>query len=180
MSKVAYQPMTVLVRAELGDSPWISTSAKVLRAAATFATMIATCGAVAICSIGPKGSAGIPIFRGTKVSPVTPAAQDNGIGMLLPDTNQAGHEPIASDHSITGQISAPALITTPSPASVERPETSVSDGALLKPERLEIVRKNRERKLPTAVRKSLEKDRRQALRKRYRREMKYEAEGLKE
>ena len=163
--------MTVLVRAELGDSPWISTSAKVLQAAATFATMIATCGAVAICSIGPKESAGIPIFRGTKVSPVTPAAQDHGVGMLLPDTNQAGHEPIASDHSITGQISAPALIATPSPASVERPEASASDGALLKPERLEIMRKNRERKLPTAVRKSLEKDRRQALRKRYRREM---------
>ena len=171
MSKVAYQPMTVLVRAELDDSPWISTSAKVLGAAATFATMIATCGAVAICSIGPKGSAGIPIFHGTKVSPATPAAQDNGIGMLLPDTNQAGHESIASDHPTIGQIPAPALIATPAPASMARPETSVSDGALLKPERLETMRINRERKLPTAVRKSLEKERRQALRKRYRREM---------
>jgi len=170
MSKVAYQPMTVLVRAELGDSPWISASAKVLRAAATFATMIATCGAVAICSIGPKRSSGIPIFHGTKVSPATPAAQDNGIGMFLPDTNRADHEPIASNHPAIGQIPAPALIATPAAASMARPETSVSDGALLKPERLETMRKNREGKLPTAVRKSIEKERRQALRKRYRRE----------
>jgi len=171
MNKVAYQPMPVLVRAELDDSPWVSTSAKVLRGAATFATMIALCGAVAICSIGPKGSAGIPIFPRTKVLPAAPAAQENGVGMLLPDTNQAGHGSIASDHSTIGQIPAPALIATPAPTSTARAETSVSDGALLKPERLKTMRKNLERKLPTAVRKSLEKERRQALRKRYRREM---------
>ena len=91
--------------------------------------------------------------------------------MSLPDTNQADHVSIASDHPTIGQIPVPALIAAPAPASMARPETSVSDGALLKPERLEIMRKNRERKLSTAVRKSLEKERRQALRKRYRREM---------
>jgi hypothetical protein len=110
MNKLGYQPLLVLVRAEPSYSRWTSNSAKVLRAGATLGTVFALCRAVVICLIGfsaftpgrfgSKGSAGVPILRQTKVSPTTPAHQDNGVGRLLPDTNQAHHGTIVPDHSI--------------------------------------------------------------------------------
>jgi hypothetical protein len=190
MSKVAYQPLTVLVRADPSDSRWISTSAKVLRAAATFATMISLFGAVAICSIGfsaftprafsPEGSAGGPVFPATKASPATSADQENGIGKLLPDTNQVHQETIASAHSTIDQTSAPTVNPTPPTASVAQPEpkASVSEGALVETERPEAVRKSLERELPKVVRKKLEKERREVERKRSRLEEMYQNHAL--
>jgi hypothetical protein len=188
MSKVAYQPFTVLVRAEPSDSRWISTSAKVLRAAATFATLISLFGAVAICSIGfsaftprtsgPEGSAGVPVFPATKMSPATSADQENGIGILLPDANQAHQETIASAHSTVDQTSAPSLNPTPPSASVAQPAASASDSALVERERPEAVRKSLERELPKVVRKNLEKERREAERKRSRLEEMYQNHAI--
>jgi hypothetical protein len=188
MSKVAYQPFTVLVRAEPSDSRWISTSAKVLRAAATFATLISLFGAVAICSIGfsaftprtsgPEGSAGVPVFPATKMSPATSADQENGIGILLPDANQAHQGAIASAHSTVDQTSAPSLNPTPPSASVAQPAASVSDSALVEREHPEAVRKSLERELPKVVRKNLEKERREAERKRSRLEEMYQNHAI--
>jgi hypothetical protein len=190
MNKVAYQPLPVLVRAQTSDSRWISNSAKVLRAAATFVAVFALFGAVAICSIGfsafapatsgPKESAGVPVFPETKVPPAPPADQDNGIGGLLPDTNQAHQETIAIDHSTIDQMPAPALIPTPPPASAAQPESKapVSDSALLERERPEALQKNLEIELPKAVRRKLEKERRQAERKRSRLEEMYQKHAI--
>lgn len=188
MSKVAYQLFTVLVRAEPSDSRWISTSAKVLRAAATFATMISLFGAVAICSIGfktftprtfdPEESAGVPVFPATKMSPATSADQENGIGILLPDANQAHQGTIASAHSTIDQTSAPTLNPTPPTASVAQPAAPVSDSGLVERERPEAVRKSLERELPKVVRKNLEKERREAERKRSRLEEMYQNHAI--
>ena len=185
MNKVAY-PWTVLVRAEPNDSGWISTSAKVLRAAAAFATMIALLGAVAICSIGfsaftprtfsPTGSASVPVFPTTKQSTTTSADQDNDIGTLLPD--QARQGTIASAHSTIDQTSAPTLNPTPPAASMAQPAAPVSDNALAERESPEAVRKSLERELPKVVRKTLEKGRRKAERKRSRLEEMYQNHAI--
>ena len=188
MSKVAYQPLTVLVRAEPSDIRWISTSTKVLRAAATFATMISLCGAVAICSIGfsaftprtfgPKGSAPVSVFPATKVSAAPSADQDNGVGILLPDTNQAKQGTIASAHPTIEQTSAPSLDPTPPTASVAQPVESVSDSALVGRAHPEAVRTSPERELPKVVRKKLAQGRRQAERKRSRLEEMYQNHAI--
>ena len=163
MCKGAYQPLTVLERVEPSDSPWVSTSARVLRAAATFAAIIALSGAVAICSngfntfmprtFGPKGSAGVPVFPATKMPPVALADQDN--------TNQGRHGAITSDHSTFDQTPAPALAATPPPALVMQPESaaSVSSSALFDREHPEDVRRILEKPLSNAVHKRLEHER---------------------
>ena len=188
MSRVTCQPLTVLVRAEPAGSHWISTPAKVLRAAATFATMISLFGAVAICSIGfsaftprafsPKGSAGVPVFPATKLTATTSADQDNGIGILLPDTNEARQGTIASAHSTIDQTSAPTLNPTPPAASMPQPAAPVSDNALAERESPEAVRESLERELPKVVRKNLEKERRKAERRRSRLEEMYQNHAI--
>jgi uncharacterized protein Veg len=188
MSKVAYQPFTVLMRAEPTDSGWISTSAKVLRAASTFATMISLFGAVAICSIGfsafkpgtfgPKESTGVAVFPTIKV-PATPSPdQDHGIDTSLRDTNQGHQGTTASAHSIIDQTSATALHPTPPTTSVAPPEASVNVSALVEPVPPEAVRTSLERELPKVVRKKLEKGRREAERKRSRLEEMYQNHAI--
>jgi len=189
MSKVAYQP-TVLVRAEPSDSHWISTSAKVLRAAATFATMIALFGAVAICSngfgafttgkFGRKGSAGVPVFPATKASSTTPAHRDNAIGIFLPDTNESHHGMIASNRSTSDQTRTPALDATPLLPPVAQPESraSLRNSASLERERPEATQENLEGQPPKAVRKDLEKERREIVRKRSRLEEMYQKRAI--
>jgi hypothetical protein len=174
MCKLPYQPLTVLVRAEPSDSPWVSTSARVLGAAATFAAIIALSGAVAICSngfraflpgtFGPKGSTGLPVFPATKVSPIALADQDDGISILPLNTNQGRHGAITSEHSTFDQTSSVALAATPPPALVAQSEltASVSNSTLFDREHPEAVRL--EKPLSKAVRKSLQNERRQAVR----------------
>ena len=176
MCKLPYQPLTVLVRAEPSDSPWVSTSARVLGAAATFAAIIALSGAVAICSNGfraflpgtlsPKGSAGLPVFPATKVSPIALADQDDGISILPLNTNQDRHGAITSEHSTFDQTSSVALAATPPPALVAQPEAtaSVNNSTLFDREHPEAVRRILEKQLSKAARKSLENERRQAAR----------------
>lgn len=176
MCKLPYQPLTVLVRAEPSDSPWVSTSARVLGAAAILAAIIALSGAVAICSngfrafppgtFGSKGSAGVPVFPTTKVSPVALADQDNGISILPRNTNQAPHGAITSERSTFDQTPSVALAATPPPALVAQPEStaSVSNSALFDREHPEAVRRILEKPLSKAVRKSLENERHQAAR----------------
>jgi hypothetical protein len=176
MCKLPYQPLTVLVRAEPSDSPWVSTSARVLGAAATFAAIIALSGAVAICSngfraflpgtFGPKVSAGLPVFPATKVSPIALADQDDRISILPLNTNQDRHGAITSEHSTFDQTSSVALAATPPPALVAQPEStaSASNSTLFDREHPEAVRRILEKQLSKAARKSLENERRQAAR----------------
>jgi hypothetical protein len=186
MCKVAYQPFTVLVRAEPSDSPWISTSAKVLRASATFATAIALFGAVAICSngfgafaprsFGSKALADLPISPATNAT--TPADRENAIGRLPLDTNQGRQGAITSDHSTFDQTPGHALASIPPSASMARPGAPVNDGASLNREHSDTARKILERPLSNAARKSLENLRRQAVRKRSRLAEMYQKQAI--
>jgi hypothetical protein len=182
MNKLGYQPLPVLLRAETSDARWTSKSAKILGAVA------ALCGAVAILLIGfsafpprtleSKAPVDVPILPVTKVSPTAAANQDNGMGMLLPDTHQAHRGTIAEDHSIIDQTPTPALNPTSTSAPVPKPEASVSDNEFLKGERPEAGRINLDRQLPEAVRKNLEKERREAERKRSRLEEMYRKHAI--
>ncbi len=232
MNKLGYQPLPVLLRAEPSDARWSSVSAKILRVVATLGTIIALCGAVAICLIAfnafpprkveSKAAVDVPVPPGTKMSPTAAAAdQDNGMGMPLTDANQAHRGTIVEDHSIIDQTPTPAPVRpetkasptaaadqdnaigtplmdanqahhgavaedhsiidqTPTPAlnpgtptPVAQSEASVSDSELLKQERPEAGPINVNRQVPEATRKKLEKERRQAERRRSRLEEMY-------
>jgi hypothetical protein len=176
MRKLSCQPLTVLMRVEPSDSPWVSTSARLLGAAATFVAIIALAGAVAICSngfraflpgtFGPKRSAGIPVFPATRVSPVALADQDNGISILPPNTNQDRHGAITSEHSTFDQTPSVALAATPPPALVAQPEStaSVSKSALFDQKHPEAASRILEKPIPNAMRKGVEHERRRAAR----------------
>jgi hypothetical protein len=237
MNKLGYQPLPVLLRAEPSDARWSSVSARILRVVATLGTIIALCGAVAICLIAfnafpprkveSKVPVDVPVPLGTKVSPTAAADQDNGMGMPLTDANQAHRGTIAEDHSIIDQTPTPAPVRpgtkasptaaadqdnamgtpltdanqvhrgavaedhsiidqTPTPAlnpvgtptPVAQSEASVSDSELLKEERPEAGPINVNRQLPEATRKKLEKERRQAERRRSRLEEMYRKDAI--
>jgi hypothetical protein len=188
MNKLGYQPLPVLSRAEPSDARWTSYSANILRVVVILGTLFALCGVVAICLIAfdafpprtleSKASGDVPILPATKVSPTAAANQDNSTGMLLPDTNQAHRGTIAKDHSIIDQTPMPALNPTSTPAPVSKPEALVSDQELLKEERPGAGRINLDRHLPEAVRKSLEKKRLEAERKRSRLEEMYRKHAI--
>jgi hypothetical protein len=188
MSKVAYQPLTVLVRAHSSDSRPSSNSAKVLRAAATLVAVFSLFGAVAICSIGfraftpgplgQKGSSGPPVFSATKASPATPADQDSDTGLLLTDPNQAHQWTAAPDHSTIDRTPLPSANPTLPTVPTAKPELPAGDSALLEQERPAATQKSPERELPKSVRRNLEKDRRQAERKRSRLEEMYQKHAI--
>ena len=184
MSKLGYQPLPVLFRAEPRDARWTSNSAKILGAVATLVTVFALCGAGAICLSGfqprtlePKAPVGVPILPATKVSPTVAVSQDNAMGILLTDANQVHRGTILEDQ-IIDQAPTPALNPTSTPTPVPEPEASVSDNEFLKEQRPQGGRINLDRQLPEAVRKNLEKERREAERKRSRSEQMYRKHAI--
>jgi hypothetical protein len=189
MNKIGYQPMPVLLRAEPSDARWTSYSARFLRVVATLGTVFALCGVIAIFLIGfsalpprtleTKGPVEVPVLSATSVSPAAAPSLDQGVG-VLPDTNQVLRGTFAEDHSIVDQppTTAPARNPDSAPAQVSHPEASVSDGELLKRERPEDAPINRDRYLSEAVRKNLERARREAERKRSRLEDTYRKHAI--
>jgi hypothetical protein len=189
MNKIGYQPMPVLLRAEPSDARWTSYSARFLRFVATLGTVFALCGVIAIFLIGfsalpprtleTKGPVEVPVLSATSVSPAAAPSLDQGVG-VLPDTNQVLRGTFAEDHSIVDQppTTAPARNPDSAPAQVSHPEASVSDGELLKRVRPEDAPINRDRYLSEAVRKNLERARREAERKRSRLEDTYRKHAI--
>ena len=189
MNKIGYQPMPVLLRAEPSDARWTSYSVRFLRVVATLGTVFALCGVIAIFLIGfsalpprtleTKGPVEVPVLSATSVSPAAAPSLDQGVG-VLPDTNQVLRGTFAEDHSIVDQppTTAPARNPDSAPAQVSHPEASVSDGELLKRERPEDAPINRDRYLSEAVRKNLERARREAERKRSRLEDTYRKHAI--
>ena len=181
--------MPVLLRAEPGDARWASYSARFLRVVATLGTVFALCGVIAIFLIGfsalpprtleTKGPVEVPVLSGTSVSPAAAPSLDKGVGVRLPDTNQVLRGTFAEDHFIVDQpTTAPARNPDSAPSQVSHPEASVSDGVLLKRERPEDAPINRDRYLSEAVRKNLERARREAERKRSRLEDAYRKHAI--
>ena len=190
--------MAVLERAQPSDSRWISNSAKLLGAASILVAVFALFGLVAICSNGfrgfspgtprPKDSAELPALQATKISPTTPADQDNGVGMLAHDSNQVqqgviASGVIASDHAAIDQPPAPLTVATPPSATVAQPEQPESkvlakENASLEVDPSNSVQKDLTRELPKGLRKRLEKERREAERKRSRLEEMYQKHAI--
>ena len=179
MNKIGYQPLPVLLRAEPNDARLTSDSTRFLRVVATLSTVFALCGVIAIFLIGfsalpprsldTKGPVEVPVLSATSVSPAAAPSVDQGVGVRLPDTNQVLRGAFAEDHSIVDQPpTAPARNPDSAPAQVSHPEASVSDTELLKRERPEDAPINPDRQLSEAVRKNLERARREAERKRSR------------
>jgi hypothetical protein len=181
--------MPILLRAEPSDPRWTSYSARFLRVVATLGTVFALCGVIAIFLIGfsalpprtleTKGPVEVPVLSATSVSPAAAPSLDQGVG-VWPDTNQVLRGTFAEDHSIVDQppTTAPARNPDSAPAQVSHPEASVSDGELLKRERPEDAPINRDRYLSEAVRKNLERARREAERKRSRLEDTYRKHAI--
>jgi hypothetical protein len=182
MNKTGYQPMPVLLRADLGETR-TSGSAIILRVVAILGTLVAFCGAVAICLIGfnafpgkkfdLKAPVDAPLVPETTMSPAAAAGHDDRTSVLPTESNQDHGNTIAEDRSILDQTAAPApnfasppsAAVSPIPAKTEVP---ASEGGVLKGERLEAGRINRESHLSEAMRKKLEKMRLTAERKRTR------------
>jgi hypothetical protein len=182
MNKTGYQPMPVLLRADSGETRTTG-SAIILRVVAILGTLIAFCGAVAICLIGfnafprksveLKAGADTPLVPETTMSPAAAADHDDRTSVLPPESNQDHGNTVAGDRSILDQTAAPALnlASTPSAAAPPAPaktEVPASDGGVLKEERLEAARINRESHLSEVMRKKLEKMRLAAEQKRSR------------
>jgi uncharacterized protein Veg len=188
MNKLGYQPMPVLLRTETSDARQTSNSAIILRVVAALGTIFALCGVIATCLIAfnvypaktleSKTQGDVPNVPPTKVTPTVTANPDNGMGIPLPETNQAQRGAIAEDHSILEQTPVPASNPASTPAAVGQSEAPMSDSDLLKGERSEVGQTNLDRHLPEAVRKKLEKGRRQAERKRSRLEEMYEKHAI--
>ena len=189
MNKIGYQPMPVLLRAEPTDARWTSYSARFLRVVATLGTVFALCGVIAILLVGfsalpprtleAKGPVEVPVLSATSVSPAAAPSLDQGVGVRLPDTNQVLRGTFAEDHSFVDQPpTAPARNPDSAPAQVSHLEASVSDGELLKRERPEDAPINGDRYLSEAVRKNLERARREAERKRSRLEDTYRKHAI--
>jgi hypothetical protein len=187
MNKTGYQPMPVLLRADSGETR-TSGSAIILRVVATFGTLIAFCGAVAICLIGfnafprksveLKAPADAPLLPETTMSPAAAAGHDDRASVLSADSNQDHGNTVAEDRSILDQTAAPALspasptppVATPAAAKTE---VAASEGILPKVERPEAGRINPVSHLSEIMRKKLEKMRLTAERKRSRLEDMY-------
>jgi len=171
-------------RPKLKESRWTSNSGKVFLATAS--ALSALCAIVVICliafgasrpkTVGSNGSVAVPILSAKKVSPATLAEKDNGEATSPPDANQPINGTIAAQHSASAQTPTPAASPISAPAPVPQPEAKafVSDSELLRGGRPDSVPENPERKLPKAVRKNLEKERRDAERKRSRLEDMYQ------
>jgi hypothetical protein len=183
MNKIGYQPMPVLLRADSGETR-TSGSAIILRIVATFGTLIALCGAVAICLIGfnafprksveLKAPTDVPLLPETTMSPTAAAGQDDRTAVVPADSNQDHGNTIAEDHSILDQsAAAPALNPASAPPAAAKTEVPASERGLPKVERPEAGRMNRESHLSEAMRKKLEKMRLAAERKRSRLEEMY-------
>jgi hypothetical protein len=180
MNKTGYQPMPVLLRADSGETR-ASGSAIILRVVATFGTLFALCGTVAICLIGfnafprksieLKAPADAPLLPETTMSPAAAAGHDDRASVLPADSNQDHGNTIAEDHSILDQTATPALSPSSPPPGAAKTEAPAS--GLPKVERPEAGRLNPVSHLSEAMRKKLEKMRLTAERKRSRLEGMY-------
>ena len=174
MNKLDLRPSTILMKAQPKDSRRIRNSTKVL----TLGTLFALCGIVGICLIAfsaikarisaPKGSAGVASLPAVKASPAIPVDKDNGMVIPQPSTNQAHNEAVAANRSTIDQKSTPTLSPTPASMPVVQNErkASVNDREFLESKEPNAEPKNPDRQLSGAMRKNLEKDRREAERKR--------------
>jgi hypothetical protein len=188
MNKLGYQPLPVLLRAEPSDARWSSHSAKILRVVAMLGTLLALGGVITICLIAfnafppgtldSKAPVKVPPLPATNTSIAAAANPDSSTGALPPDTDQGHRGTIAEDHSIIDQTPPPLLNPTSTSEPSPKPAASISDSEMLKEERPETGVKAPDRHLAEAVRRTLEKKRREAERIRSRLEEMYRQHAI--
>jgi len=192
MNKLGKRPIKILEKAPMNESRWTTNSAKVFVAIA--GALFALSALVVICltafsahrhkTEGSNGSVGVHVLPATKVT--TPAEKGNAGVTPLPGMNQADNEAVAAEHSAIVQTPTPALNPIPTSTPVPQPESKAltSDSEFFSGERPEVGlpgeesldrtgSKNVKGQLPKSVRKNLEKERREAERKRSRLEDMY-------
>ena len=192
MNRLGSRPPNILEKVPLKKA-WTLNLAKVF--VVTAGTLLALSATVVICQIassahrpktlGPNGLVGVPAFPTTKV---TTAAEKGKGGVPTPaGTNQADNGTIRAEHSAIDQTTstpAPNPIPTPVPVPQTESKALISDSEFHRGEQPEFGlpgeksldqtgSENVERQLPKSVRKHLEKERREAERKRSRLEDMY-------
>jgi hypothetical protein len=188
MNKLGNLLVKILEKIQLNKPRWASNRVKVFVGVAGTLLGLAAMGLICLFlfllsthrpkTVGSNALIDAPAFPTTKMS--TPAemttAAEKGDGSVTAfwGTNQADNGAIAAGHSAVDQTPTPALSPIRSPAPVPQSESKAfaSDSEFLNAERPEP--KKQEQKLPKSVRKNLEKERREAERKRSRLEDMYQ------
>jgi hypothetical protein len=185
MNKLGYQPMPVLMRAELGYARQTSNSAKLLHVMAILGGIFALCGAVALClvafnaspprAVQSKAASSLPV---TQVYPAVPAGHQNGLDAPPADANQGRHDTIADDRAIREQPPVPAQSASSAPAPTPQDSTFFNDNEF-KGDHPESARTISEKPMMNQVaRKQLERERRRAERHRAELEESYQDRGI--
>jgi hypothetical protein len=199
MNKLGNLPLKILEKVPLNKARWTSNPVKVFVGVAGTLLALSALGVICLFSFKthrPKTADSnalidAPIFPATNMT--TPAEMTKAAGKgdgsvtAFPGTNQAGNGTVAAEHSAVDQTPTPALSPIPSPAPVAQVESKslTSDSEFLRREPPEFGlpgensldhtgSKTVERQLPKSVRKHLEKERREAERKRSRLEDLYQ------
>lgn len=192
MNKLGNLPVKILKKVLLNKPRWTSNPVKVSVGVAGTLLALSAIGVICLFSlsthrpktVGSNALIDAPVFPATKMT--TPAerttptemtmAVEKGDGSItaFPSGNQGENGTIAARHSTIDQTPTPALNPIPSPAPVPQSESKafVSDSEFLKGERPEP--KKQGQKLPKSIHKNLEKERREAERKRSRLEDMYQ------
>jgi hypothetical protein len=182
MNKFGNLPVKILEKVPLDKPRWASNPVKVFVGVSGILLALSAMGVICLFSLGTHrhktvGSSaliGAPVFPTTKIT--TPAGKGDGSATTFPGANQADNGTIAPEHSAIDQTPTPALSPIPSPAPLLKSELKAfaSDSEFLKGERPEFEPKKQAQNLPKSVRKNLEKERREAERKRSRLEDLYQ------
>jgi hypothetical protein len=185
MNKLHLRPPTILKKAQPGDSRLMRKSAKALGVA--LGALFALCGTVAICLFAfnatkartskPKGAAEVPIIPTAEAPPSTSATpQYKGVVIEKPAAVQDRREVGLADSPAVVPNSTPALAPTPAAVPIVQngQKGPLNDSEFLESKPPGADPKNLDRPLSRSARKNLEKERREAERKRSRLEEMYQ------
>jgi len=182
MNKLGNLPVKILEKVPLNKTRWTSNPVKVLIGIAGTVFALSAVGVICLFllsthrpeTVGSNALSDAPVFPTTKMT--TAAGKGDGSVAAFPGTNQADNGTIAPEHSAIDQTPTPALSPIPSPASIPQsePKAFASDSEFLKGEPTEFEPKKQAQNLSKSVRKNLEKERREAERKRSRLEDMYQ------
>jgi len=175
MNKLGYQPMPVILRAELGEARQTSKSANILQVVAMLGGIFALCGVVAFCLVAINSfqsrtveskAAGTPPLTATQVYAAVPVRHENGLDAPPADANQEQHDTIADDRAAIDQTPTPGQNASSAPAPKTQASTSFNDNELLKRDNPESARTISEKPMSEVMRKRLERQRQRAERQR--------------
>ena len=188
MNKLGNLLMKKLEKVPLNKRRWTSNPVKVFIGIAGTVFALSAVGVICLFllsthrpeTVGSNALIDAPVFPTTKIAMpgemATATEKGDGSVTASPGTNQADDGTIAPEHSAIDQRPTPALRPIPSPAPKPQsdPKAFASDSEFLKGERPEFEPKKQAQNLSKSIRENLEKERREAERKRSRLEDMYQ------